>query len=400
MKNKTAIYVTLCGLGLATAALIGERLKEGSPPQPPPIQPQTPTITPRTPAQPIRQASPPLPPQKAVEREVPPQIQFDQETVDYGEVLQGTEATRIFTMRNQGKGILRIIDVNTTCECAVMLPEKREIPPGGSIEMKITFKTGSLTGPQHKTISVRSNDPNRIVVILHLNARVTPVFVFDPPMLNFGELPRGSETSREFSMRETRGRTFAVETATASIPHLKVDALPDGGQDGAVRRFKVTLAPDRNPGSFTASIGFKIDRPDIKPTLVVQGAVLGNVSIQPESLFFGMSRQGQSFPQQAVVVRSRDASPVYIPSVDTGVSWIKATVVPLDRSKAYRIDLVVDPLPPPGRFDQAIRITTSDSTLPYVVTVSGVVRRADEGIPTTLPSPPQTPERNAQERTQ
>jgi hypothetical protein len=397
MKNKTAIYVTLCGLGLAAAALIGERLKEGSPPQQPPIQPQTPAITPRTPAQPIRQASQPLPPQKAVEREVPPQIQFDQETVDYGEVLQGTEATRIFTMRNQGKGILRIIDVNTTCECAVMLPEKREIPPGGSVEMKVTFKTGSLTGPQHKTISVRSNDPNRLVVILHLNARVNPVFVFDPPMLNFGELPRGTEVSREISMRETQGKPFAVEAVTASIPSLRVEAIPDGDAGGAIRRFKAALAPDRTPGSFVASIAFKVDRPDIKPTLVAQGSVTGRVSVLPESLFFGTARQGQALPQQSVVVRSRDASPVDIQSVDTGVPWLKATVIPLEQSKAYRIDLVVDPLPPPGRFEQAVRIATSDSATPYVVTVSGVVRRTEEGSPT---APLVAPERKAQERPQ
>jgi hypothetical protein len=83
--------------------------------------------------------------------------------------------------------------------------------------------------------------------------------------------------------------------------------------------------------------------------------------------------------------------------VDTGVPWLKATVIPLEQSKAYRIDLVVDPLPPPGRFEQAVRIATSDSATPYVVTVSGVVRRTEEGSPT---APLVAPERKAQERPQ
>jgi hypothetical protein len=287
----------------------------------------------------------------------------------------------VFTFRNRGEGTLRLYEAIASCGCAAVMPDRREIPPGESGEIKIVFRSGSYVGLQHKTISLRTNDPARSVSVLHMKADVKPLFLFDPPMLNLGELKRGESVVREVEIRETQGRPFTVESIQSTHQYVKAEALPAGADGGAVRRLRVSLVAEGIPGAFVGHLGVKVDRPGVTPVLIVQGVLAGNVGIFPHSLFLGMVRQDQAFPVQSLVVRARGDTPIAVKSVDTGVPWLKAEVKTVVERQTYQIDLTVDPTPPPGRFEQTVRITTSDPPPPYAVTVSGVVRKVEGAAP-------------------
>jgi hypothetical protein len=194
-------------------------------------------------------------------------------------------------------------------------------------------------------------------------------------------MERGSEKSTEVTIRETQGKPFTIESVTTNAPNTRAEVLPDGG-DGVTRRIRVACRAEGNPGGFVSTVMVRTNRPNVVAAVVVQGFFQGNVSIFPQAVFMGMVQPGQAFVPQALSIRSRGNVPVEIKSVDTGVPWLKAEVKTITPQQVYQIDLIVDPLPPPGRFEQVVKIHTSDPPPPYVVTVSGVVRKA-EGAPAT-----------------
>ncbi|MGB1020795.1 MAG: DUF1573 domain-containing protein, partial [Flavobacteriaceae bacterium] len=48
-----------------------------------------------------------------------PSISFEAETIDYGEVAQGSDGTRIFKFTNTGDAPLEIKDAKSSCGCTV-----------------------------------------------------------------------------------------------------------------------------------------------------------------------------------------------------------------------------------------------------------------------------------------
>jgi hypothetical protein len=404
LKKLPPLYVIWLGLSLAAAALFAEAVRGFAnvpPPRPlpllppaakppdvatkPPLPSSVPDPSPPAPGTPPGPAGadrkpapvmPRLPDLPALPEEGPPPVvHVDDDTADFGTILQGTEAPHTFVFRNRGRGTLRLVEAVTSCGCAAVMPEKREIPAGGSGKLKVIFKSGSYVGKQHKTIAVRTNDPRRPVTVLHMRAVVRPLFLFDPPVLSVGEIPRGTPVVREVTLRETQGRPFTVRSVRTTLTFVKAELLPPAGGGGATRRLRVTIRPDGVAGGFVGHVALKVDRKGVTPAFVVQGVIAGDVGIFPRALFLGMVRQDQAFPVQSLVLRARGNDPIAVKAVETDAPWLKAELKTVIPEKVYQIDLTVDPTPPPGRFEQAVRITTSDPPPPYAVTISGVVRK-------------------------
>ena len=83
-------------------------------------------------------------------------IEFESETVDYGEIEQGSNGLREFVFKNTGDAPLLIEKVTSSCGCTV--PEKPEGPvqPGETGIIKVKYDTKRV-GPIRKTITVYSN---------------------------------------------------------------------------------------------------------------------------------------------------------------------------------------------------------------------------------------------------
>jgi hypothetical protein len=88
-----------------------------------------------------------------------PALKFKEEKWDFGSVKQGKVLTHVFQFDNTGTAPLIISNVRTSCGCAAALISKREIAPGKTGEIKVTFNTKGYAGNQSKLIYVDSNDP-------------------------------------------------------------------------------------------------------------------------------------------------------------------------------------------------------------------------------------------------
>jgi Protein of unknown function (DUF1573) len=93
-----------------------------------------------------------------------PVFKFEQSTIDYGKVVQGSDGNRIFKFTNIGDAPLIINEVTSSCGCTV--PEKplRPIMPGEKGEIKVHYDTKRL-GAFQKNIRIVSNAKPSIVEV-------------------------------------------------------------------------------------------------------------------------------------------------------------------------------------------------------------------------------------------
>jgi hypothetical protein len=284
-------------------------------------------------------------------------------------------------MRNTGPGSLQIVAIMTGCHCAVAELDSREIPPGGRARVRLEFTTGNFEGPIRKTITVRSSDPNQPLADFYYRADVRPVFVFSPPVLDFGVVEPLKRMEREVTLTETRGRRFAVKRIAYADPGLKVETSPCD-RSGTKHRLRISFAPQQSSGPFCVRFTVETDQVKIRdPSLLVIGTVAGSVRVEPTALFLGMVRHGERFALKKLTVRNTGPQPIEIRSVSAGDPALNAAVTASVPGREFNIDLTTRYALPPGWLRCTLRIVTSEPGLPLDVPISGVVRAADGTTP-------------------
>ena len=85
-----------------------------------------------------------------------PEIQFDQNVIDYGTVEQGADGNRVFVFTNTGKEPLILTNVRASCGCTTPKWTRNPVAPGESGEIMVHYDTNRM-GNFQKTITVTSN---------------------------------------------------------------------------------------------------------------------------------------------------------------------------------------------------------------------------------------------------
>ena len=86
-----------------------------------------------------------------------PQIKFDTDMHDFGEVVEGEKVSYTFKFTNTGKGLLVITGIASSCGCTVGEYTKDTIKPGARGNVIVSFDSWKNAGFQQKSVTVNSN---------------------------------------------------------------------------------------------------------------------------------------------------------------------------------------------------------------------------------------------------
>ncbi|MCX8111930.1 MAG: DUF1573 domain-containing protein [Bacteroidia bacterium] len=89
-----------------------------------------------------------------------PRLRVQPVEQSFGRVSQGTLVKARFTLLNEGKAPLQIQDIKPSCSCSILSWERRNLAPGDSIQVEVSFNTAGKVGRQRKSFSVLSNADN------------------------------------------------------------------------------------------------------------------------------------------------------------------------------------------------------------------------------------------------
>ena len=83
-----------------------------------------------------------------------PKVSVQQVEYNFGNINQGDIVSHTFVISNNGGDLLKITDVRASCGCTAANPTKREVKPGESSNLEVTFNSKGRKGPQTKTVNV------------------------------------------------------------------------------------------------------------------------------------------------------------------------------------------------------------------------------------------------------
>ncbi len=89
--------------------------------------------------------------------EVLPEIVFEEEFHDFGEINEGLVAEHVFSFKNEGEGPLIISNAQGSCGCTVPVWPRQPIAPGASGEIKVSFNSTGRAGKQDKRVTLTTN---------------------------------------------------------------------------------------------------------------------------------------------------------------------------------------------------------------------------------------------------
>ena len=92
-----------------------------------------------------------------------PVLTVSANVIKFGNVKAGTILDREIKISNTGKKELTIRHAQSNCSCLVVTPGLRVLKPGQETSMKITLDTKGRTGPQNKSVTIYSTDPQNPV---------------------------------------------------------------------------------------------------------------------------------------------------------------------------------------------------------------------------------------------
>ena len=91
-----------------------------------------------------------------VENPNAPEIIFETEVINYGNIEKGADGVREFKFTNTGKSPLIISNARGSCGCTVPTWPKEPIKPGENGVIKVKYDT-NRPGPINKSVTITSN---------------------------------------------------------------------------------------------------------------------------------------------------------------------------------------------------------------------------------------------------
>lgn len=102
-----------------------------------------------------------------------PEITFEKQVYDYGQIFVGDNGECSFNFKNTGKSDLILTNCSSSCGCTVPEWPKEPIPPGGKAAIKVKYNTGRM-GPINKQVYVDSNTGTRVTLTITGNVNAKP----------------------------------------------------------------------------------------------------------------------------------------------------------------------------------------------------------------------------------
>ena len=188
-----------------------------------------------------------------------PDLQVKTPTFNFGEIYQGDKVPHVFEFANQGDDPLVIDRVRSSCGCTAVLVSEKNIPPGGTGELKANFDSARFRGAISKTIYLYSNDPVRPTMQFHLKGTVLEIVAVEPAQINFGRVEAKNPVTAKFVLRNQ-----GIETLTLGKPHATavelVAQIPEVDfVSGAEVTLELQLTPKPGQERFSGYVLVPID---------------------------------------------------------------------------------------------------------------------------------------------
>lgn len=207
-----------------------------------------------------------------------PKVSVQQVDYDFGNITQGDIVSHTFILSNNGGDLLKITDVRASCGCTAANPTKRELKPGESSNLEVTFNSKGRKGPQVKTVNVTTNDPDRKDVLLTIKCNIIESVVkenksgariyFEETQHDFGKVKEGTKVEYTFNFENKGTEPLVVKDVKTSCGCTAAVVSSNTLKPGEVGSLKVGFDTKNRVGRNSKSVTI-VSNDDREPNRVL-----------------------------------------------------------------------------------------------------------------------------------
>lgn len=263
-----------------------------------------------------------------------PSIQVSNPVFDFGEVMEGSEVTHDFVVKNDGKGTLRIEQVRPGCGCTAARYD-RTVPTGGAGKVTLRLDTRGYDGKLKKTALVLSNDPREPRLILTLQGVVKTLVDVGPSSSVVFRGPADQQTQKVVDLVGVKPfRIQKVEnTLEGKVAH-ELEPLDAG------KGYRLKLENLAKQGSYAGAIRITTDiakKPEI--TIRITGSIEGDIAVRPHTIVVGRLAAQQPPREGKLSVVSTRGRAFRITKLTYDPRLITVSQTPLDKEPGYALEI-------------------------------------------------------------
>lgn len=237
-----------------------------------------------------------------------------------------------------------------------------DIPPGGEGKIQVAYKTGKKFGKKTQTITVSTNDPKNKTIRLKVIADIQAKLVVEPGRINFGKLKKGVRSPEKYvSLSGTEKASSKIISVSTKNSHIKAEVVPSEAEDkDHDQKIIVAVLPDMKVGRFNEWVTVNTDHQENKTLRFhVYGEVVGNITVIPPHLSFGIFRKGGIYDKRLRLKAAPDVVFQVLDVQSTNPDLVPR-VIPIKEGKEYLVKVTLKESFDTGSLSGKVIIKTDD----------------------------------------
>ncbi len=295
-----------------------------------------------------------------------PQIKFENELHDFGDIDKGQTVSTVFKFKNTGSGPLEIKNVATSCGCTSAKMEKTTFNPGESGEIPVTFDSGRFSGPITKRVTVTTNDPDSPKTVVTIKGTVKVDIMSKPVSLFFANAKSGQQSTQEIEVSTAKLDKLEISNLSIQPDFLSANIQP---VDDKTAKIVVTADGAKFPQGKSRLAGSLSYDTNSETQKTIRTQITINVQrpirVSPNSVYFFASKLGKKRESYLRLI-STENKDFKIENWKSDIDFVDVKVTE-DDNKTKSLVVTLNEKAPEGKFQGTISVSTSVAEMKEIV---------------------------------
>jgi hypothetical protein len=243
---------------------------------------------------------------KAGEPEVVAEGQVQQH--DFGIVRTGAVVRHSFLIRNISKKPWTFARFGRSCSCTVSRTSTERIPPSASGEVEVTYRTGTASANDQRTVDVHVAEEDAPVIMLVVKAQVRNPITVSNDSVDFQHIGLGETPEYSLDVENYSDREFRILSAKSSSAWLRTSQVQRKVNGSGLPRqaWRIAIRAETGslqPGRYRERILIEAEGVDVPPVEVaVNLSVNSPIEVSPARMFYGTVLPGRTAERKVLLM--------------------------------------------------------------------------------------------------
>ncbi len=224
---------------------------------------------------------------------------------DFGTIARGADTVFRFEITNLYKQTMHISGVRSSCGCTTPTVENATIKTHEKAYVVAKFNTRTFVGRHGATLTVSFDPPFRAEVQVRVHGNIRGDVVFSPGAIGFGSVDQGTVQEQKINVNYAGRDSWEILDITNDNDYFEVELNETARGGGRVSysllvRLKDNLPPGYINDQLTVVTNDRNPNNQRIP-LFVEGRVVPEISVTPETLVLGELKEGEEITKRVVV---------------------------------------------------------------------------------------------------